>query len=1035
MMRFYLFGGARVVRDGVPLALGKKQQQLLAALILFSNRPVSSDFLIDYLWREDLPSNPLNSLQDVVKRLRHVLGDSGRRLIVTRGRDYCLAVDPDQVDLSIFDRFARAGLALEPAAPAVGRVLLSKALEISEGDLPDAEPGSRASDEIDETYRLRNAVAHALQRYDSPSPDETGVSVPFEERTTGFAIRLPDIEPLTLADVVCEVVRFHGKIHQFTDGLLLASFSGAGAALRCGSEISARLAPSDGLLGGAICTLSSGGDVPSSNPLLQLVSTAARRQILVTANVKEAALASGAAGLLLPYDDDFWQISYGPVPKPPSRPGSREVPIVGREKTIVDIGDLLGRYSLITLRGPGGIGKTRIARELAGRVTRRFQDGIHFVDLAEADHHGGPLSLVVRTLGFVPEPFRHPENTLVDLLGQSERLLILDNCEEFTDEMCSLCEAIGEGCPLVTILTTGRSALGASKELVCDIGELDLGDAAQLMVALAFSEHPDASPDPSDPTILQLCSQLDCVPLAIECAASMVRSMGLRGASAALASLPDGAVLPLLDAAHGGLGRHRSIELALNASYRSLREEEAILLERLSSLRGGFRTEDALGVVADGDLSSVAEGLVLLREASLVKQTGEDKWRILEPVRQFAATRLLRRGEHAAQAARHARHFIALATQAEVGLRGPEEKSWFLRLSDAYANLDKALSWSVGSGDAVGALQLTSSLWWYWAAQGMFVEGARAVERALALNGQVPKALRAKTLVAVSHLAWWAGNPHRTETSLIEAMGLISTMEGSEDWLVGLEAWTHTGLAAARFWGNGDYGVLAGHLEKGQKLFASIGDLPGLGLNLSTHSGIAWQYGHDVLHLNKALESLEVFEQAGHLTMIAHSKRVVGLATAALGAVDYGRPLIEEGLKHSQDLGDVGGLPLGFAFKGLLETWAGNTPGAMSAFRSSILSNRRLGQVWPSVLAIAFGAERASLSHRHTDAIRLNEVVGNLTEMTSIRLPPRDIVRVGQAVERSAGLLDSHELEKVRAEGREMSVPNAMLLALNVFEE
>jgi hypothetical protein len=169
--------------------------------------------------------------------------------------------------------------------------------------------------------------------------------------------------------------------------------------------------------------------------------------------------------------------------------------------------------------------------------------------------------------------------------------------------------------------------------------------------------------------------------------------------------------------------------------------------------------------------------------------------------------------------------------------------------------------------------------------------------------------------------------------------------------------------------------------------------------------------------------------------MIAHSKRVVGLANAALGAIEKGRPLIEEGLKHSYDLGDMGGLPLGFAFKGLLETWAGDTLAAMSAFRSSILANRRLGQVWPSVLAIAFGAERASLSGRHSDAIRLNEVVGSLTRLTTIGLPPRDIVRVGLAVDRSVFLLDPYEVEKVREEGAEMSVPNAMRLALSVFEE
>lgn len=816
MMSFYLFGGPRACRDQVPVHLGNKQQQLLTALMLFANRPVTSDILVDHLWSGDLPANPLNSLQDLVKRLRYALGDYDRTVIVTRDRSYSLAVKPDQLDLSIFDRLANAGLALELAEPSSSNLLLAKALEISKGDLPDGVPGSRAGDAIDDICSLRQMTVSASRSAYVRPPVELASALAIEGPATGLAVRLADLEDLMLADVVGEIVRFHGRVCRLTDGLLISTFAGAAAALRCGSAVSALLAPANGLLGGAVCRLRSGASARCVNRLLQLVGSARPNQVLVTSSIKDAAATSGVAALLRPFHDDVWQISIGPVFESFGRRAAAEVPMVGRDEVISEIGDLLVRSSLITLRGPGGIGKTRIARELAHRLAQRFRDGVYFVDLAEADHHGGPLSLVVRSLGFVPEPYRHPENTLVDLLGRSESLLVLDNCERFTEEMRSLCEALGDSCASLTILTTSRSALGASRELIRDIGELDLVDAAQLLVALAFSEESGASPDALDPMIVRLCAQLDSVPLAIECAASMVRAMGLEGAAAALSSLPDGAILPLLDAAHGGRGRHRSIELALSASYRALREEDAILHERISSLRGGFLTEDAAGVVVEARPEAVAAGLGRLCEASLVKQTGDRRWRVLEPVRQFGATRLLRRGEQALQAARHARHFIGLATEAEEGLRGPDEKSWFLRLSEAYANLDKALSWAVQSGDAVGAVQLTSSLWWYWAAQGMFVEGLGAMERSLALEGSVPPGLRAKTLVAASHLAWWAGNPQRTESSCIEAMELISDIGPSDPGIICLDAWTHTGLAAARFWGGGHYEVLERHLEKGK---------------------------------------------------------------------------------------------------------------------------------------------------------------------------------------------------------------------------
>lgn len=1024
-----------MLRGGAPCRLGNKQQQLLAVLMLFAGRRVSSDVLVDFLWSDSLPANPSNSLQDVVKRLRSALGDPHHQLVVTQGREYSLLVDPDQLDLAIFERLAKAGivLAASGADSERGYVLLERALEVAEGDLPDTKPGTGIGNRIDDIYSLRAAAATALSRSQVRPVASRGPDLSYGAGAAGVGVELADVEDLVLADIVGEVLRLHGRVHSFSGALLLLAFPGLGAAVSCASAITDRLWATGGLLRGAIGRLNQSDDGSWTGPLLELVSSASPGQILVPKNASEAVATSGVKELLRPYNGDLWQISRRTTRwESADRSFSDDVPIVGRDETMREITLLLKQQRMITLRGPGGIGKTRIARELAGRLTENYRDGVCFADLAEADDHGGALSLVARTLSFVPQPYRHLEDTLVDLMRESERLLILDNCERFSEEMRSLCEAICDLCPSVIIMTTSRSALGASHELVRDIGELDLVDAAQLMVSLAFSDADSGSPEPLDPMIVRLCSQLDNVPLAIECAASMVRAMGLAAAYAALESLPDGAVLPMLDTAHRGRGRHRSIELALSASYSSLREPDALLLESLSTIRGGFTTHDAAGMRESAQVRLIAESLGRLCEASLVKQTGDHRWRLLETVRQFGATRLLRRGDHAAQAARHAMHFISLATEAEKMLTGTEGKAWFERLTDAYPNLDKALSWAVESGDAVRALQLTSSLWWYWAAKGMFVEGARAVERALALEGPYPDELRAKALVATSHLSWWAGNPRRTESSLTEAMETISRLEGPDAEMIGPKAWAHTGLAAARFWGGGNYDELHSHLEEGRRLFASIGDLPGLGLNLSTHSGVAWHYGRDTLHLRKALESLRIFGQAEHQTMIAHMTRVVGLATAKLGDARRGRTLVEEGLQLSQDLGDIGGLPLGLAFLGLLETWDGSAQRATAAFEKSITANQRLGQLWPSLLAMAFGAERAALSGRPAEAIRLYSAAECISDRTRIRLAPDDYARVRRAVDGSVDL-DVHDVLKLRAEGAEMSLPSAMLLALDAF--
>lgn len=1033
VMRFFFFGRVRVVgADGAEIRLGKKPQKLLGLLMLASNRTVPSDVLVDYLWGEQLPANPANSLQDLVKRLRIALCDESHTVIVTKGSEYGLIAEPKFLDVALFRRLTAAGLALATAEPATSKLLLSHALEMWVGDPPDFRPGSRASDEMDQLYDLRLVAVNAVERISGLGREQTPIDEDFQAlpaHKVGLALNLLELDELVLAEVIACVARHQGRIHRMSGGLLLASFPWGRACIRASGEIAECLADRpDALVGGAVDHMPAGVTVRSAERLLQLARLGRRQRILVTRRVHESASNPVLTTPLHLIDDE-------PQGGEPGCVGARsDVPMIGRDQTMLEVADLVRRHKLVTLRGPGGIGKTRLAREIGKILGAQFADGVSIVDLSEADRHGDPVSLVIRTLALVPEPYRRPQDTLVDRLARSQRLLILDNCEEFIEDVRSLCEGLMHHCPDVKIVATSRSSIGITREAVYQVGELDDASAAQLLVSLAFPSLAEVKPAPSDSKVLKLCSLLDNIPLAIECAAAMVRTMGLEPATTALGSLPDGTMLPLLDAAHGGRGRHPSIELALNVSCQCLCPEELRLFERLSSLRGGFSTEDAVGVASDADLASTRLSLVRLCDASLLKRLGDNRWRMLEPVRQFAATRLLRRGEQAIQSARHSRHFVRLAKQAEINLKGPEEGACFALLSQSYANLVKALSWAVESGDCGAALELTSSLWWYWAARGMFVEGAEAVERSIALQGCASSALRAKALVAASHLAWWAGDPHRTETSLTEAMQLLGRLRRADSETARLEAWARTGLAAARMWGGGDYEVLKVHLEKGLKLFSSIGDLAGAALNLSAHSGIAWHHGHDQIHHFKACEALAAFEAAGHQTMIAHSKRVVGLAKAGLGESEQGRPLIVEGLRLSQELGDIGGLPLGLCFLGLADAWGGHRSRAVQAFRQSILINRNVGQVWPILLAVEFASEEACLRGRPEDGMRLNAVAVRLTARTGIRMPPGDSDRVRRVLRDAAQVLPSDVEAKVRDEGSEMTLGDATALALKVFE-
>lgn len=201
------------------------------------------------------------------------------------------------------------------------------------------------------------------------------------------------------------------------------------------------------------------------------------------------------------------------------------------------------------------------------------------------------------------------------------------------------------------------------------------------------------------------------------------------------------------------------------------------------------------------------------------------------------------------------------------------------------------------------------------------------------------------------------------------------------------------------------------------------------------HSGIAWHSGDDRAHLVHSLAALEAFESVDHMTMIAHSKRVIGVATAALGEIEEGRAWVEEGLRLSGELDDCGGLPLGLCFKGLLEIWAGDRVEAARCFRRSIDANAELGQVWPAVIVLSMASEEAALLDSPDDCIRLHAAAEALTEATGIRLPPRDRQRVGEVVEAVKMTLGAARCASLLRDGKALALSQALTIAGSVFDQ
>jgi hypothetical protein len=210
----------------------------MALLMLSPRSTVASDILIDFLWPRKLPANPVNSLQDLIRRLRSVLGDHDRSIVVTRGGGYGLFVPPDNLDIEVFRPLGTAGLKLEKAEPLAAKLLLERAMENAHGDLPDISPDFRASELVDNLYNLRFLVTQALCRIELAQDFEPGLSdEAFAIWSIGgspvaMAIEIAELGELNLADLVGIVARHGGRIHQLSRGMLIASF--AAGAVRCG---------------------------------------------------------------------------------------------------------------------------------------------------------------------------------------------------------------------------------------------------------------------------------------------------------------------------------------------------------------------------------------------------------------------------------------------------------------------------------------------------------------------------------------------------------------------------------------------------------------------------------------------------------------------------------------------------------------------------------------------------------------------------------------------------------------------------------
>ena len=467
---------------------------------------------------------------------------------------------------------------------------------------------------------------------------------------------------------------------------------------------------------------------------------------------------------------------------------------MGRELEAFEVSQALATTQLLTLTGAGGSGKTRLALEVARDLVDAYPDGVWLVELAPLSGEELVPKAVAEALGVTERPQEPIADTLVEILGDKQLLLVLDNCEHLVEAAAGLVDGLLDSCPRVRILATSREALGVEGEarwLVPPLSapeqqrtptqkELEDYESVRLFVERARGRDPSFALNPHNAhAVAGICRKLEGIPLAIELASARVGTLSVEQISERL----EGSLELLTRGIRTAVPRQQTLKGTLDWSYDLLSEPEKVLFRRLSVFAGGWTLEAAEAVgsgedVAEGEVLDLHSGLV---EKSLVVAKGSDqggvRYRFLEPVRQYAQEKL-EEGDHSEEVVRlHADFFLALAKRAEVRLWGSEDTMWLRRLEGEHDNLKAVLSWALGRGGNELALRLAGAMWPFWEQRGYYNEGRNWLEQALEKEGRASAAARAKALKAVGWLAHAQIDVDRAEVAAREGLKLSAEAE------------------------------------------------------------------------------------------------------------------------------------------------------------------------------------------------------------------------------------------------------------------
>jgi predicted ATPase/DNA-binding NarL/FixJ family response regulator len=624
----------------------------------------------------------------------------------------------------------------------------------------------------------------------------------------------------------------------------------------------------------------------------------------------------------------------------------------------------------VTLAGPGGSGKTRLAAEVASAVSALYPDGLWWVELAPLTDADLVPRAIATVLGIREQPGKSLLTSIASHLLTRRVLLVLDNCEHLVGATAAIAEQLLRTCPGLHILATSREALAVQGEATFAVAPLSTPDprqesnAAELAaveaVELFVGRARDVSPgfvltETNAAVIASLCRRLDGLPLAIELAAARVRALPVEEIERRM----DSRLQLLAGGIRTALPRHQTLRAAMDWSHDLLTEPERRLFRRLAVFPGSASLDAVEAVCADGE-DSLADVLSRLVGKSLVV-ADQTRYRMLEIVREYARESLIDSGEVEGARQRHRDYFLDLAEQADAELRGPRQGSWISRLEVEHDNLLAALEWSLAAGDREQLLRLAASLWRFWNVAGFWGEGQEWLERALSFGPIAASPARAYAAFGAGVLAWYRHDYSRAEELLEESRRLA---EAAGDLRLAADALRQLALAASS---RQDHDRARELAETSLRLFEALNDKWGiaaasrlLGFHLSGGVGL---HMTDRIDLPRAAAYLE-----RSLSLARELSDGRGIANSLAGLSDIARQqqafsqavaLAEQALKLFEASGDRFGVAV--ALMDLIHTYRerGETAMAQRLAVQAIGVAREIGD--PVVIGVGIALQATLL--------------------------------------------------------------------------